>query len=361
MEKHILALLNSNLRVIIPEFGAFIIKQKQPRIVVFNEFLRYNDGLLIEYISKTEGIELDMARKLVEDYVAGLVKLLSAGKRCRIRGIGTLEQEESGKLLFDSDSRKKEAGGTEDTPAEPVKQEVRTEGFVAETIPEPSGNAAPEPERETVAEVLKEPALKSEPEPIVNAPKLKPSATEPARVPDSLPPGTKAEDRKPPAGVKEPSKPKVNLADLIVKLIIVIILANAAVIAWFVLGDDIRQFFSSGSKETVESTDTLLQNLQDSFGTVEIDTMHVFAAPSQVPSASGSARYYIVAGCFRDEVNADELVKSLQSKGFQAEKFGKIGNLYAVSFASFESQEKAVLELKRIREEVHPEAWMTQF
>ncbi len=60
------------------------------------------------------------------------------------------------------------------------------------------------------------------------------------------------------------------------------------------------------------------------------------------------SRYYIVAGCFRDEVNADSLVASLKLLGYKAEKFGKIGNLYAVCFASFDDKEKAVPELKKI-------------
>jgi hypothetical protein len=47
--------------------------------------------------------------------------------------------------------------------------------------------------------------------------------------------------------------------------------------------------------------------------------------------------------------------------GFKAEKFGQIGNLFAVSFVSFDDKELAVKELKRIREEIHPEAWMTRF
>jgi hypothetical protein len=75
----------------------------------------------------------------------------------------------------------------------------------------------------------------------------------------------------------------------------------------------------------------------------------------------GNIRYYIVAGCFRDEINADELVESLQNVGYKAEKFGKIGDLYAVSFASFDDKDLAVKELERIREEFHPDAWMTRF
>jgi hypothetical protein len=76
---------------------------------------------------------------------------------------------------------------------------------------------------------------------------------------------------------------------------------------------------------------------------------------------NGDYRYYIVAGCFRDEINADELVGSLKDMGYKAEKFGKIGDLYAVSFASFDDKELAVKELARIRKEFHPDAWMTRF
>jgi hypothetical protein len=82
---------------------------------------------------------------------------------------------------------------------------------------------------------------------------------------------------------------------------------------------------------------------------------------SDIILSESSFRYYIVAGCFRDEINADELVESLQNIGYKAEKFGKIGDLYAVSFASFDDKDLAVKELDRIRKESHPDAWMTQF
>jgi cell division septation protein DedD len=82
---------------------------------------------------------------------------------------------------------------------------------------------------------------------------------------------------------------------------------------------------------------------------------------SPAESKTGVSRYYIVAGCFRNEANADELVQALRNQGFQSEKFGVIGNLHAVCFASFSNKEQAVRELQRIREEVQPEAWMTRF
>ena len=50
MEKYITELLDNNVRVVLPDLGAFIVKQRKPLKIIFNEFLKYNDGLLIEYI-----------------------------------------------------------------------------------------------------------------------------------------------------------------------------------------------------------------------------------------------------------------------------------------------------------------------
>src|SRR5665647_412252 len=100
MEDTIIALLNNNLRVIIPDFGAFIIRQKQPRIIVFNEFLRYNDGILIDFIVKTEGIDRDIAEQRVMDFSEDGSKLLASGREMLIEGLGSLRKDSSGKISF---------------------------------------------------------------------------------------------------------------------------------------------------------------------------------------------------------------------------------------------------------------------
>jgi hypothetical protein len=152
----------------------------------------------------------------------------------------------------------------------------------------------------------------------------------------------------------------------ILKWILIFLLVNSAVIAFFVFHDNKQNWFHR-NKETMGIMDSVLDQLADSVRAAAADTALVFseAAKTEVIDEStppaGNLRYYIVAGCFRDEINADELVKSLKKMDFKAEKFGKIGNLYAVSFVSFSDKESAVKELKRIREEIHPDAWMTRF
>jgi hypothetical protein len=156
-----------------------------------------------------------------------------------------------------------------------------------------------------------------------------------------------------------------NQTRLIFRWVAIIVVANAAILAWFIFGEKIRDRSREKQSET-GFMDSVYQHLSDSVRAAATDTTLIFRETPEIilpdsTTAGASLRYYIVAGCFRDEINADELVKSLQNEGFKAEKFGKIGNLYAVSFASFEDKEMAVSELERIRDEIHPEAWMTRF
>jgi cell division septation protein DedD len=76
---------------------------------------------------------------------------------------------------------------------------------------------------------------------------------------------------------------------------------------------------------------------------------------------AGEKRYYIVAGCFGEEANADAMVKSLVKKGFQAQKYGKRGNLHCVSYSSFTNRDKAIIELEKIRNEEDPDAWLNEY
>jgi len=86
MDKYIVALLNNNLRVIIPDFGAFIIKQNKPKIVVFNESLKHDDGLLIDFMMKTEGVEKEIAMQQLSDFLANAAKVIEARDILTIEG-----------------------------------------------------------------------------------------------------------------------------------------------------------------------------------------------------------------------------------------------------------------------------------
>ena len=57
MEKYILELIKEHNRIIVPNFGAFIISREKGQTILFNSFLSFNDGLLINQVSKTDNID----------------------------------------------------------------------------------------------------------------------------------------------------------------------------------------------------------------------------------------------------------------------------------------------------------------
>ncbi len=301
MEQKIVSLLTNNLRVIIPDFGAFIIRQQEPRIVVFNELLKNNDCLLVDYIMRTENMEADVAQQLLSDYTNQLLRTLDSGGTVTIESLGSLCRDEKGKIIF--------------TP-ENATLSVETE---------------PEPEPQTVTG-------------------------------DQLP-----FDRNPDP-VKVATQKSITLKTFlksqVAKWVAVILVANILVIAFFSLKDPVRGMIKT-KKQSDFLDESVLNRLADSMMAAVKDTTVQISRGNEIPIPDSevreSYRYYIVAGCFRNEINADELVDSLQIMGYKAEKFGKIGDLYAVSFASFDDKEMAVKELSRIRNESHPDAWMTQF
>ncbi len=456
MEDTIIALLNNNLRVIIPDFGAFIIRQKQPRIIVFNEFLRYNDGILIDFIVKTEGIDPDIAEQRVAAFAEDGSKLLASGREMVIEGLGSLRKDSSGKISFVEapeiiEIEINETAEPEKIAAEPEKPE--TPGFIEKETPHtPKTRSAsvkkskvakapakaknsppkklpkklppdipptavdlpiaePQPAIEAAIEQaavepvvpLEEATEQAAVEPVVpmeaaieqaavEAPSGEPVvptelATEPVAVEAaSAEPGVLTQEAVDAAvaGIRkemEPErlpdnwssfaagntgasvKPNPLSTNRILAWVLIILFINAVILGWFVFRKK-TQNAPAGKSVTTMISDTLYDQLADSVKAAALDSSIVYG---EIPgedlkesASSPGSRYYIVAGCFRDEVNADSLVTSLKLLGYKAEKFGKIGNLFAVCFTSFDDKDEAVLELKNIREKV-PSAWMTKF
>mgnify|MGYP001302797503 CR=1 FL=1 len=391
MEKNIIALLNTNLRVIIPDFGAFIIRQKEPKIIVFNEFLRYNDGLLIDYIAKSEGIEKEIAQLRVTDFAEDATKILDSGKPFIIAGLGLLQKDNSGKISFNAEvipeivnvkpeiakspARKK-------APASAIPKTKSKAASKARSVPKAPAPKAPVP-KVPVSEAPVPPLPVVE-QPVIETPVVEPPVTD---IPVWEPQPAEPFFIKQP--VTESSAPSESFWDILVGKvksffssdifrtepgrinqillwILLILFVNAAILAWFVFKDDGRDKPANKAAPQLLS-DSVFQALSDSVRKVAEDTSLVFAneaieepAVTESGTVPDMARYYIVAGCFRDEANANLLVESLKEKGYNAEKFGIIGNLHAVSFASFDDKEMAVKELQHIRETV-PDAWMTRF
>jgi nucleoid DNA-binding protein len=156
MEKYLIELLESNNRVIVPDLGAFIIRQKEPRELVFNDLLAFNDGMLTTHIKQEEGITMSKSQVKIEEFVDQVKKVLTKGDIYHLENLGYLKMDESSKIEF-SVSRfptvsaeivsAATLGQQEEAPAE-EKPETVDEAPSEEEVPELEGEeeAVPGPD-----------------------------------------------------------------------------------------------------------------------------------------------------------------------------------------------------------------------
>ena len=117
ISKYISELLFLHDCVIIPEFGGFVGNKKSAVLnkitgiisppskeILFNPNLKTNDGLLINHISKSEGISNVEARNLVVNYVSLINQKLKKIRTFRVENVGLLSLGAEVNILFLQDS-----------------------------------------------------------------------------------------------------------------------------------------------------------------------------------------------------------------------------------------------------------------
>lgn len=390
MDKYIVELLKTNSRLIIPEFGAFFVKKDEPKTIVFNEFLKFNDGIFIDYIAKKENIEKDKAIEETEKFVKKIYRELEKGNHYFVENLGEFLKDKKGKIQFILREGK-------DEKLKPVSSEKKNDDF---TLIEKSTLNL-----DTAKEIIKE-KLKSEKEKPL---KEKPPEDKKKEEDLELIEDSKRPDREPkqalqksielektekkPEPIKELKKTegeaKISFKEKeetvtydhysgskkskIILWIVLCLIPIAICIVWFVfykngktVEPEQNKFSETANVEEVLVTETVTI-VEDSLQIQESQPLAQTKPESEEVtdkdadnSSAGSIvkKYYVVAGCFEIEENADNYVFYLKNKGYNPEKFGKVGKLSVVSFNSFSSKEAAIKELREIQGKIEPEAWI---
>ncbi|MBQ2703682.1 MAG: hypothetical protein IJF63_07495 [Alistipes sp.] len=94
----IIKYLQSNRRLVIPKFGAFIVKDDN-QTVVFSELLRSDDGVLRGLI-KSRGVGDIEAAGVIDRFVFEVRHTLDRNMPYKIGNWGILRREENGKVVF---------------------------------------------------------------------------------------------------------------------------------------------------------------------------------------------------------------------------------------------------------------------
>lgn len=113
IDQHISNLLFYQECVVIPDFGAFLTRyfpaelngathmfRPPSRRVVFNEKIKDNDGLLAKHIAQVEQVSYEQSFQSIAISVRSWKKILGAGKKINLHGIGRLFLDEQNNLQF---------------------------------------------------------------------------------------------------------------------------------------------------------------------------------------------------------------------------------------------------------------------
>jgi len=412
MDKYIQALIALNNSVILPGFGALSIINEETGEVMFNEYLKFNDGKLESYIAEQEGIEKQDASNMISKYVRELELQLNKGESYDIFQFGRFIKKSDGSFDFENwSSFSKEGSSTYVAPKKEKSEdktlaEDQTEKPKEEVVEKPVEKTETKPlkkeaiskeEIDSIKEVYEKPAERTLTEeekkqsknkftPIVDT--EKPSSEKVTENPQELVKEAskpeidknKIEAKKPKEKVEKKAKsdkPKKKRSVFFIPLIIFIILIGAAgtfvgifpdeakkLVGWEDVSkndktDDVKdEQFTQDTDETDEFTDEYIDEGEADDLTEEDITSEIAEGIQETtkndiiaPVQSTSGSYHIIVGSFGELQNAENLTKTLRSKGYDAKVIGPVNNLHMVSISAYESREAAQGNLQKAIEE----------
>lgn len=101
----LIKILRQNNRLVIPGFGAFLVKDTPSgRGCVFSPFLKRDDGVLSGELMREYALEQQDAQSMIEEYVAHIDGSIKANGHYSIAGIGSLEVDDNGALSLKAES-----------------------------------------------------------------------------------------------------------------------------------------------------------------------------------------------------------------------------------------------------------------
>lgn len=144
MEKTLESLLLKNNSLIIPGFGS-LIKSLSTGNITFNEFLKFNDGILEKELTSS-GLSKEEATQKINDFIAKVKTSIEVGNAFPLGAVGSFKKNEKGSVIFERKVAKGAAAVV--PPPVPVKKPV-----VEKAPPKPEEKSL----NEKLAENKKEP------------------------------------------------------------------------------------------------------------------------------------------------------------------------------------------------------------
>ncbi len=416
--------------VVIPGLGGFLTQDKSATInassnlfkppfkqILFNAYLKTNDGLLVNYIAREEGIEYKEAKEQVDRFVLLCDSALREGKRINFHRVGYLYLNQNQKIAFEQDTSvnyNPDAFGLASFISPAIFKATPEEKLREKVAPAPVPERKPEPPTESpTGSPAEAPGKRLVKTRLVASKRRSPYRTQMTfmsvlilimfvgwgfmhktevskyynNYSSVIPwlysgPNTYLADNINHVPISKMSKSKTglwivnlfkgNLSEPVKKTDV----KNSTTLpekAQVAVNSGKQAGSQPATKEKV-AENTTTKNLpatQLNSGStqpvvaphreaVKKETTPVTVANS-VPSGSqlGAPHYYIIAGAFKDEDNATKLIRELKTKGYPAVEAGVTkSGLHRVAFGDFDNRVRAEQELLTIRQKENASAWI---
>lgn len=395
-------LIEKNARVILPEFGAFLVKDDGSGVfkaqnVTFSPFLRYNDGMVEDALATKLKIGKDQAKDQLGNFIETMKSELHSNKVFAVPGLGSLIIDNRGSIQFSTSQQSTTPPPSQPKPKveEPKKVEEKPKASTSqEDIPQET-ELAKQPKKAKEEETAKAPApTKTKVESIspveksVPESKEKSKGTATAKQQQSTP-------KTPPMSSKKQQNAKGGtgkaiLFGTLIGVGVVVIAASG----WYLYS---KGFFSPKSKASVENVvekpstpianeqtqeeskskfEDEFEQLSAEMDVTEKDTRSEEATSKKVQKpkektvkeqptpepkvsipSSHEGMFHIIAGSFRNADYAEKFSLDMQSAGFNSRVIVQPTGMHAVSLGSFMNRQEAVDSLN-VWKLKHPNVWI---
>ncbi|TAJ09022.1 SPOR domain-containing protein [Marinilabiliaceae bacterium JC017] len=361
MEQYLQELIKENNRVIIPNFGAFIIAKEKGFSILFNNFLSFNDGLLVDFVSEKEGLNKEAALDKVMHFVGQLKRTLDSSGSYTLKGLGTFTKDANGILRFTQES---------ELPVDNIESLTEKEMANDELLDIVSNDEAIEQE---LAEEIQETPLPPE-----KKREKKGTVTDTSKQEE---PAAKKEETTNSSGhhrVRHSRKYKpfnIERSALIISLLVLLpVLLVAVYFLFFHQDTKNKEVFNkntvvvkeikndsekSKSKEPAKVTTPPTEKpVKAEKVPAEQPTKKVTPTEKKQVTTTNRKPHTVIVGSFKEERNANKMVATMKEKGYEAAfKFPR-GSMFMVSAGAYDKTSQAMAVQEELLSNHKIESWI---
>lgn len=391
VEEAILELLKVHNRVIVPGFGAFLVAKDDvdsKPYVLFNGFLSFNDGLLVDYLAEKNGIDSIVSSDNIAEYVYTLKHGLQEEKIYKFNLLGTFDFDESGSMRFRYNPN---VGRTPQKPSAHAKSAVKKEESKKEEpkkeeqaivkeetkVSKEKVEVKDESSKSTLEPVLKDSFLELDKnnaapdviiEPEVSSSKkerepLTKSSFELDEGQSKLKPTNENIVAQSPLEIDIEARNKRKRKAVYVSLIVIPLLVGISYLLFSYLPSKRAEDARKAAMEMEAKKQKALRIQADSIALIKerelalADSLRIADESRAKLSSSG---YHVIVGAFAEEANADKMVEKLKSGSFSSVQKLIYKNRFLVSVDASVDRDDAIKRMQKVSASSELDCWLHQ-